>query len=360
MKSSDKIYTQLIAEFDTLHNTYIPLERLQSAAQGVSSDMIAYLESPEGKRAFVNAVARLVSEHLITPVGRPATAHGLHLKYRVNKKSKDKDNELLMQIVKSIAPPANVDYYIKNPRDFLLDRDIIDVISSFLRLEKKGLVTVNERSYELFGDEKFLRGNGNKGSRGETVLKRLGLTCADIACEETLEPFFSFQKKDFHSRAARSIYIIENKDTFWSFKREIMDRISAIKVGMLIYGEGKKIISSFQFIREYDIDPQKDEVYYFGDLDPEGINIYGLLVDEYPQYKIAPFCEGYQAVLEIGLSGKLIKTPRRQKINEIHLARFIQFFDNSTAEKIKRHIEGGFYIPQEALSAAKMREIFGR
>jgi len=263
-----------------------------------------------------------------------------------------------MQIVRSITPPATLDYYIKNPNDFLNDKVIIDTISSFLKQKNKELVTVNERAYKLFGDEKFFKGAGKERSRGETVLKRLGLSFLSIGCEETVEPFFGFQKKDFHSLDSRNVYIVENKDTFWSFKRNIMDSPSIIKTDMLIYGEGKKIISSFKFINQYDVNPQTDVFFYFGDLDPEGINIYCELLDEYPQYRISPFYEGYQVVLEVGLRRGTLKTPKQQKVNKENIARFIKGFDQSWALKLKENLVGGFYIPQEALSAAEMKERF--
>jgi len=128
---------------------------------------------------------------------------------------------------------------------------------------------------------------------------------------------------------------------------------------MLVYGEGKKIISSFKFVDEYDVDPQRDIFFYFGDLDAEGINIYCELLDQYPQYRILPFCEGYQAVFEIGQRREPVKIPKRQKVNIENIERFISAFDQSWAIKLKKLLEGGFYIPQEALSAVEMKERFG-
>lgn len=357
----DDIYRKLKEEIDGFQKRYIPLKRLLSAIECIGFDMPAYLQSPKGQAVFYNAIMKLVSEQLISPVGsKPDTPQGLHLKYRINKKTEKKDNELVAQIIKSIAPPATVDYYLKNPRDFLRDRDIIAVLSSFLQRKEKDLVTVNERAYELFGDEKFFKGAGKSRSRGETVLKRLGLTFTSLGCEETVEPFFSFQQKDFHALVSRNVYIVENKDTFWSLKRSLMDCSSSIKIDMLVYGEGKKIISSFKFMDEYDLDPQADVFFYFGDLDPEGINIYCELLEAYPSYRISPFCEGYEAVLEIGLKRGPAKTPKKQTICRENTDRFIQSFDQSSAVKLKELLQGGFYIPQEALSAAEIRKRFGR
>lgn len=328
--------------------------------ESVNSDMPVFLQSPEGQAVFNEAVLELVSGQILSPVGKPKTTRGLHLKYRINKKHEEKDNDLIKQIIKNITPPASLDHYIKNPEDYANDREIITVICAFLKDGNKDMVTVNERAYELFGDEKFLKGAPKNRSRGETVLKRLGLSYANLACEETLEPFFSFQNKEFHSLSSRNIYIVENKDTFWSFKGQIMDAPSDIKVDMLIYGEGKKIVSSFMFIDEYGVDPVTDSFFYFGDLDAEGINIYCELVEKFSQYKINPFYEGYQAVLEIGLGKAPKETPKKQVVKRDNIDRFIKGFEASWTVKLQRHLEEGFYIPQEALSATEIRERFGR
>lgn len=360
MYNSELFYIKLKNEIYIYQGKYIFLGRLLSAIEGDNYDMPAYLQSPEGRDAFHDAVMKLVSEKLISPVGKkPITTHGLHLKYRINRKAEKKDDELARQIIKSIEPPAKLDYYLKNPQDFVKDRVIIEIISSFLRQKNNDIVTANERSYQLFGNEKFIKGDGKNRSHGETVLKRLGLGFSNIRCEDTIEPFFSFQNKDFHSKVSRNVYIIENRDTFWSFKRNIMDCSSIVKADMLVYGEGKKIISSFKFVDEYDVDPQRDIFFYFGDLDAEGINIYCELLDQYPQYRILPFCEGYQAVFEIGQRREPVKIPKQQKVNIENIERFISAFDQSWAIKLKKLLEGGFYIPQEALSAVEMKERFG-
>jgi hypothetical protein len=361
MENNDELYNTLRGEIHSFNSKYIPLEKLHLMAEGLSYDMPSFLQSPEGQTMFNHLISRLVSEQVIAPVGnKPATAQGLYLKYRINSKQQKQDYGLITQITKRISPPAAVDYYIKNPQDFLYDLDIIDTIVSFLKQEKKDLLTVNERAYQLFGDEKFFKGAGKNRSFGETVLKRLGLSFSNIGCEETFEPFFSFQKQNFYSHGANNVYIIENKDTFWSFKRNLMDCPAQFTVDMLVYGEGKKIISSFKFIDEYAIDPQTDEFFYFGDLDAEGVNIYCELLDEYPQYRIVPFYEGYQAVLEIGLSKEPVKTPKQQRIKDENIDRFTTGFDQSWATKLNQHLKDGFYVPQEALSAIEMKNRFGR
>lgn len=362
IREANDIYNRLRSEILSARGKFISSAQLLSAAEGLGCDMPAFLQSPPGRAVFCDAIIRLVTEDLLSPMGRKTTLiTGLYAKYRVNQqaKEKEKDTAIAADIIRTIAPPAVLDHYLKNLQDFHEDRTIIAVISEFLRQGRSNVVTVNERAYDLFGDEKFFQGAGAMRSRGETVLRRLGLSFRDLGCKQTLEPFFSFQKKDFHLRSARVVYIIENKDTFWSFKQQVMDSPSVIAADMLIYGEGKKIISSFRFIEEYDVNHREEIFYYFGDLDAEGINIYCELVNEYPEYKIVPFVEGYQAMMEIGLSKGLRKTPNQQRIRRDHIEKFAANFHHDLANQLLRYLEAGCYIPQEALSASEMKARFG-
>ena len=190
------------------------------ALENADFDMPTYLQSPSGRKALCRTINKLTRENLITPVGRkPQTTEGLFLKYRINKERTQNDDIIRREIIKSIAPPGKLDYYLKNTGDYLKDMDIIKIISQFLIKEGTDYITVNERSYELFGDEKFFKGDEKTRSRGEVVLRRLGLDYSDLRCYETPEPFFSFIKKSFYTQDSRKIIIIENKDTFWSFKK---------------------------------------------------------------------------------------------------------------------------------------------
>ncbi|WP_027631031.1 Wadjet anti-phage system protein JetD domain-containing protein [Ruminiclostridium cellobioparum] len=339
-------------------NKFVPLRNLFSAVESINPDMPVFLQSPEGQAAFLSSINALVYANSISSVGNKTNHKGLHDKYKINKQNEKKDNQLISEIIRNITLPAVLDYYLKNSNDYLKDKDIIDIILNYIKKKEGSVVTVNERAYELFGDEKFFKGDEKDRSRGGVVLKRLGLNYEQLGCIETVEPFFSFQKKDFYLKQVRNIYIIENKDTFWSFKRSVMDSPAVVKPDMLIYGEGKKIISSFKYIDEYEINPGEDTIHYFGDLDAEGINIYCDLKSKFQKYNIIPFYKGYEAVLETGLKKGPAKTPRQQRVSDDNILQFVNGFDINVAVKIRRLINGGLYIPQEALSSAGMKERF--
>ncbi len=354
-----EIYRVLKKEIYDTENKLVLLTSLFTFAEGINSDMPIFLQGREGQAVFLNVINTLLEEQSISPVGKKPNHNGLYFKYKINKENEKKDNQLVTEMIKNIAYPAAIDYYVKHPEEYSNDKDVINIISDYLKKKEDNMVTVNERAYELFGDEKFFKGDEKSRSRGEIVLKRLGLNYSHLGCIETVEPFFSFYKKDFHLKHLRNIYIIENKDTFWSIKKYLMDLSVGIDLDMLIYGEGKKILSSFKFVDEYEINPQIDTFFYFGDLDAEGINIYCDLKAKFPEYNIRPFNQGYQAIFEIGFMRELVKTPKQQKVSEDNIEKFIKEFDENLAIKIKRIINEGFYIPQEALSATRIKERFG-
>lgn len=355
--SEQEMIQQLKSEISSNSGSYIHIAAMQKSIEGMNSEMPSFLMSSDGRATFRQCIGKLISDNLISPVGSKSNlANGLYSKYRICKAPKYKDGKLANQIICEITPPACIDFYLRNPDLYLEDRDVIEKIMDFLTHATGDIVTVNERSYQIFGDEKFFRGAQSSRSRGETILHRLGLDYSDIDCEETVEPFFSFMSKGFHTATDRYIFIIENRDTFWSFKRSIMN---SMKADMVIFGEGRKILSSFQFIEEYNVDPDRDTVAYFGDLDAEGVNIFCELTERYSAYNIKPFHDGYEALMEIGSRHEMVKIPKQQRINREHIEKFCSFFGQALAQQLGELLNGGFYIPQEALSATVMRERFG-
>lgn len=354
--AKQNIYSTLVKEICAAKNKIIDTKTLFAVAESISCDMPAFLQSPEGKKAFIYAINDIVEEQAMSPVGKKTDYDGLHYKYKINKEANVEDNRLLSEIIRSIPLPASIDYYSKHQDIYLIDRDAIKAIVGFLKEKDDNIVTTNERAYELFGDEKFFKGDGKTRSRGETILKRLGLNYSQLGCYETVEPFFSFCRKDFYVKQSRSIFIIENKDTFWTFKKFFMDKCVDFKLDMLIFGEGKKILSSFKFIEEYVINHFEDSFFYFGDLDSEGVNIYCDLRRKFPDYNIKPFIPGYKSILEIGSKKDPKRTPKAQSVCIDNIEEFAGEFDKSIEVKIKELLIGGFYIPQEALSAKRIKE----
>ena len=130
-------------------------------------------------------------------------------------------------------------------------------LNQYLKNKKKTLqfkVSVNERSFEIWGDEKFIKGgNENRGKnknegrgQGKRILKNLGIELSDLNVYETPEPFVSYI---YDRTAPQNVLIIENKDTFYTVRKYMQEtgknEILGEKFGTLIFGSGKKVIASF-------------------------------------------------------------------------------------------------------------------
>src|SRR5699024_340550 len=99
--------------------------------------------------------------------------------------------------------------------------------------------SVEERSLELFYDEKFLihRKETTKGKYG--ILKRLKLSYEDLKMKKYGEMFIYWNK---NGGRIKRVIILENHSTFFSYKRLVEDGedIFGFQVDALIFGEGKK------------------------------------------------------------------------------------------------------------------------
>ncbi|QXE20704.1 Wadjet anti-phage system protein JetD domain-containing protein [Clostridium sp. 001] len=174
--------------------------------------------------------------------------------------------------------------YIKNIYKFLKEK------------ENRSWASVEERCLELFEDEKFLTDN-DRGKKDNKVLQRLGLNLQDIKAKEYGEPFIYWNRG---VREIKTIIILENHSTFFSFKKTVQEGINIfnIKPDALIFGYGKKIIKSFSFIDEI-AERKHIKVYYFGDMDPEGYFIYTALKDKYRDVDISLLVKAYVELIKL-------------------------------------------------------------
>ena len=150
--------------------------------------------------------------------------------------------------------------------------------------------------------------------------------------------------------------VLENKDTFYSMRRHLLDgsdTILGVRIGTLIYGGGKRIQRSFKDF-EFCVEPYMTEagnrIYYFGDLDYEGIGIYeGLAKLFADKWKIDPFVPAYEAMLKKAEKAAYLPETKEQQNRNIN-SMFFSFFPEGQAQQMKRILEGDVYVPQEILN----------
>lgn len=307
----------------TLSDIYMEL----GLAYGPASDKLIY-----------DVLNVLVVEKYIAPLKTSKTNKiGSYQKYRIFQQNEDDEKRIQTEIVNTLVKPVDIQFLLKHPSEYIKNKDFIQSLNSFLKNPDRCIITVNERSYQIFKNEKMLKEN-------ENFLSKLKLKFEDLFCYDTYEPFFYYQNPDFKGNE-KIILIVENKDTFWTMKKAIENL--NINVFLLIYGEGKKILNSFSFIENFDI-TNRYEIQYFGDIDYEGVNIYVSLKNLYINYNIKIFEEGYKAILDLARNPQNIRT--KQNKNEEYIKIFLEEFDEEYKEILSDIFQKNKYIPQEVFN----------
>lgn len=260
---------------------------------------------------------------------------------------------LLPELLYSMEPKIDISYYQQNLAAYAAEREDVLQLNEFFRQHAALLATqvsYNERSFQIWTREKFLL----KGA-GRKILKHCGIELNDLNCYSTAEPFayFSLTRK-----VPQKLLIIENKDTFFSLRRFLLagnERLFGEKISTLIYGAGKRVISSFQEFaasaEPYMLD-EANELLYFGDLDYEGIGIYeNLAVSFAQQGEIRPFKPAYLAMLAKSEAYKKLPVTKEEQNRQLK-GSFFTYFTAQEAEAMQKILQQDLYIPQEILSLA--------
>ncbi len=300
--------------------------------------------TPQSDKIINNILKNLEEKGYIQPLKTTnKNLQGSFVKYKILKLKEENEEKIKEEILK-LDKKIKIDYFLKHPKEYMKNKEIIIPINKFIKQtngRKIETITVNERSYQIYKNEKCLKEN-------EEILKKLGLTYKDLYAYDTYEPFFYYINTEYEIRKLKNktILIIENKDTFWTIVKAIQ-KLKIENIYMIIYGEGKKILKSFSYIEEFKID-SKDNIYYFGDIDFEGINIYVSLKEKYSKYNISAYTKGYETILDIERTPEKVR--KNQNINQDKIEKFINEFDKKYKDKLIEIFNNKKYIPQEVFN----------
>ncbi|MCK9444109.1 MAG: DUF2220 domain-containing protein [Tissierellaceae bacterium] len=241
-------------------------------------------------------------------------------------------------------------YYINNPLyQTEMEWAYVENIYEFLKLrDTREWASLEERSLELFYDEKFLtkRKESLKGKYG--ILKRLKLSHEDLKMKRYGEMFIYWNRG---TKEIKNVIILENHSTFFSYKRiaEKGKAIYGFHPDLLIYGEGKKIESSFSFMEEI-ADMLKVKVLYFGDIDSEGFGIYARLRERYKDVDIGLQSDAYVDLVSLCHRDY----PSNQRQNPLYLDCFLEEMESVLSkfqrDKLVDIWDKGYRIPQELIN----------
>lgn len=309
-----------------------------------------HTDSYEGQYHYI---IDLLEQGCIKPVKAAGTNGKKPALYRFYWKCEQKkDYRVLEEELKyRMHPMISVDYYLSHLENYERDRDHVLLLNRYLREKQGQLVypeSVNERSFEIWSREKFLT-----REQGKKILRRCGLDMVFLNVYETAEPLSYYS----HTRhTPQNLLILENKDTFYSMRRHLLEtgeKILGEDIGTLIYGAGKRVLRSFRdfefCVEPYMRDPE-NRIFYFGDLDYEGIGIYENLAELFQnRWEIVPFVPAYQRMLSKAPEWeRLPDTSEGQNRNISNV--FFSYFQEEQASHMKEILDRGKYIPQEILN----------
>lgn len=315
--------------------------------------------------ALCEVIDEMVQNGKIKPVN-PKVFNGknppLAKKYRIVHPKKEYE-DYKRELKSEIPTRFSIDYYRGNIEKYIEHRQYILPLARYYRLHKEALneiMAINERSFDIWQEEKFLKDN----HLAKNILKNIGLTMEDLNVYQTPEPFFYYSVT---RNPGQNILIVENKDTWYTMRKLMREGYNCFfgrEFGTIIYGEGKKIISSFNDIDDHSDDEKflsdhSNVFYYFGDLDYEGMRIYqGLNSKCSYDRSIILFKEAYSKMVQIAdlSSLKFMKKEQLRNTDVTDLNEAIKDLDHDLQKAIQAILKEGKYIPQEIINYQTLKE----
>jgi hypothetical protein len=253
---------------------------------------------------------------------------------------------------RSNGDKLNPKHYLWHPQLAFLPESRLPSYNSWLKVDEwlknggleKKVIPVNERSYELFGNEKYL---DEKFCRTVPFTKGQ-FSLHDLRCQRIYHPL-AWEAGPESSRGNPCL-VIENMATWFSLKtlNDERGRYSSV-----VFGWGAKFEGNWVNL-EYILKKCRfSEVYYFGDIDAKGLMI--------PFYVKNRFEDQFNMAfnLELFLYEKLLSLPVTPGPDKSHTAKFdFQKISPIIPEKIRSTVLGLIQnkkrIPQEALQPLTM------
>ena len=328
----------------------------------ITYDEIKKIYKLTNHKDVVVLVKKLIDENKLKPVksSEPTIFHEqLYTKYKVVKEVSESETMLLDELNYKIHLKLKIEYYRKNLEQYMIDRTTIIKLNSYL-IEKQNYllnkISVNERSYEIFNDEKLIT-----SKEGKSILSNVKIDVVeDLNVYKTPEPFVYLSTKRV---GPQNILIIENKDTYITLFKMLLDNNKCIlgtNIETIIYGAGRHISNSFRGIAEDTtleyLTHRDNNFYYWGDIDKAGFNIfssfyektYSPLQKSFSMKNIVLFEYAYKMMVEKCRGKKLREIPKDQNYEYKEGVSFIE--DSDLRDEVTNILFHNTYIPQEALT----------
>ena len=319
----------------------------------ISLDKLLGIRQKDSYQEQYEYIRTLLEEEKIKPVLASKTngkKPALYREYWVLEQKKDYSS-YIEEIQYGLSTLISVDYYLAHPDIYAEDRPFVRMLSEYLKEHTTALgvsKSTNERSFEIWHREKFL-----DREQGKKILRRCKIEPDFLNIYRTTEPLAYYTNT---RNTPQNLLILENKDPFFSMRNHLLNghsEILGVEVGTLIYGAGKGILRSFE---DFDLCAEpymkhpENQIFYFGDLDYEGIGIYENLAQRFAErWEIRPFVPAYKAMLKKAEKVSTLPDTKEQQNRNIS-TEFFSWFDEEMAGKMKIILDMDKYIPQEILN----------
>jgi len=327
---------KLIGFLKSYKNSFITLAKLEQVCPGSTT----YAE-------FAEVIISLEEQGVLKKIdsaGENYKKPSLANKYAVKKEALRSYHKEIKQWQLTVHPLISLDRYYKlSEREWRKDLVYIKKIDTYLKNNSIPQLSASmpQRSYELVSDEKWLEAGGLK------VLERLGIL-AQLKIETSPDPLmFSVAPKKFGAVLHLHL-VVENKTTYYA----LADVLCQTQFTSLIYGEGWKAVANLTYLpKQLNLRECTHRIYYFGDLDAEGIRIWWSINNK---IKLEPAIPFYRALLAKRAElGKQNQRPDRHALED-----FLVYFDQVEQQMLINLLSRGRYYPQEALSKNELQEIW--
>lgn len=294
---------------------------------------------------FTQLVQELIARGVLLEYGKQYSARdaGLCLKYRLNLYLlRQADREVIQGdcLRENFPQLMDVSYYLQaGLNEWQSDYALLQKIAVYL--QANGLpqqeASDQERSYQIFGDEKVLLEKGRGILRKLRLEEKMRIAKFPDPLMMAVQPAY-LQQGQFHH------LIVENKATYISLLR----MLPKLPFSSLIYGAGWKIVGNIICLPEQlGLINGEHYCYYFGDIDEEGIAIWHALQGKANVKLALPF---YQKLLvkphSLGKENQLPDIKAREQ--------FFACFDSSESQKLREILDNHAYYPQECLTEMEL------
>lgn len=308
----------------------------------------------DGYSLFYEAIQSLQDEGQLTPIHNHhynGKTPSLPLYFWVNVKPHTGKWDRLEMM--KLSDRFDFSFYERHP-EWQTKEEWIRVKNLYAFLQSSGereTVSLEERSLELFGHEKFLQ-DVISFPDGKGFLARIGVSEDQLKVVKYGEPFVFWMKQGKEIKDIQRVLIIENLSFFHTCIQLLESDLLDYEPELIIYGEGTKIERSFSFF--FKIFPAKSYLFYYaGDLDAAGYGIMTRLIEKYPESCIQPALKIYRKML------KCLDQSNEQKSGQLqnHKYRdaFFRWFTEEEQELLLQLWQENKRIPQEVLTIETWR-----